>query len=507
MRRFAWLALLLWAGLWPAAQARGLWLDARGQPLPVARQAIQWLLDAETHGLDPQDYHAQRWAQLLAGRLPAPAEAELEQDLLRYLHDLRQGRVPAQQLGIAYDGERRPRPDLGALLRQAARDGALASAHQAATPPWPDYAVLQEALIWQLALVGDPAWATPLPPLPGGKLVPGQAWSGLAQLARRLRLLGDLHTDAASEPQSYDAVLEEGLRAFQERHGLSVDGVLGKATLAALERTPQDRARQIVLALERLRMLPVPTAPRFITVNVPEFMLRAWEQEAGRPRMQLAMRTIVGRARHTQTPLFDEDMRWVEFHPYWNIPRSIILGETLPKMRANPDYLSRQGMEFVGPAGEISTAATPDMLAAVESGQWRVRQRPGPRNALGDIKFMLPNRQSIYLHHTPETGLFQRARRDFSHGCVRIEDPVALVLWVLHEDPDWNEARVRQTLAHPRRVIATLPTPVPVLMTYRTVSVHQGQLRFMPDIYRLDAALDQALRQRPPIPAANAGNP
>ena len=492
------------------AQAHGLWLDAQGQPLPVARQAMQWLLDAETHGLDPQDYQAQRWAQALAGRslapteTPAQAESELEQDLLRYLHDLRHGRVRPQQLGIVYDGDRWPQPDLGALLRQAATDGELRRVHQAATPAWPDYAVLQQALIWQLALVGDPAWATPLPPLPGGKLVPGQTWSGLPQLARRLRLLGDLQADVASEPSVYDAVLEEALRAFQERHGLVVDGVLGKASLAALDRTPQERARQIVLALERLRLLPVPAASRFITVNVPEFMLRAWEHQTGKPGAQLAMRTVVGRARHTQTPLFDEDMRWVEFHPYWNIPRSITLGETLPKMRANPDYLSRQGMEFVGPDGEISTAATPDMLAAVESGQWRVRQRPGARNALGDIKFMLPNRQSIYLHHTPETGLFQRARRDFSHGCVRIEDPVALVLWVLHGDPDWDETRVRQTLAHARRVVAHLPTPIPVLMTYRTVSVHQGQVRFMPDIYGLDAALEQALQQRLPAAAAQA---
>ena len=291
------------------------------------------------------------------------------------------------------------------------------------------------------------------------------------------------------------------MQSFQSRHALPADGVIGKSTLDALAVPPATRAQQIALAMERLRLTPLPAAPRFVTVNVPEFTLRAFRNDAGSVREDLHMRVIVGKALDTRTPLFDEDMLWIEFSPYWNIPPSIARKETVPTLRRNPGYLAAQGMEFVGASG-VSTGVTPEALDAVLAGQMRIRQRPGPRNALGDIKFMLPNNQNIYLHHTPSPGLFSRTRRDFSHGCVRIEEPVALAQWVLHDQPEWTEARIRQSMGRPRPVTAKLLEPVPVLMLYQTAVIDGGKLHFVPDVYGQDAVLEKALKQPRPAPAA-----
>lgn len=505
-----WLGAGLLAMAAPLAQAQALWLDGAGQLLPAAREAVRWLEQADQHGLRPQDYEASRLAQAVADAerqaLPPASAAQLDdaltQQVLAYLADLRYGRVDARtQLRARYDSASAPAPDWAEVLRGALSLGELQQAQRTALPPWPQYAELQTALLHYQGLAEHPAWHTALPTPPGGKLQAGQRWAGLDQLAERLRTLGDLPADHVLT-DTYDAALQEAVRSFQQRHALAVDGVVGKATLAALAVSPAARAEQIALAMERLRLTPLPEAPRFVTVNVPEFMLRALRHEAGSVREDLKMRVVVGRARDTRTPLFDEDMRWIEFSPYWNIPPSIARSETIPKLRANPGYLAAQGMEFVGPGG-VSTAVTPEALEAVRAGQWRIRQRPGPRNALGDIKFMLPNPDNIYLHHTPSTSLFNRARRDFSHGCVRIEEPVALAQWVLHDQPEWTEERIRQSMGLPRPVTARLAEPVPVLLIYQTAVVDGGLLRFVPDIYGLDGVLRQALKQ--PRPARVQG--
>ena len=502
----------VWLGPTPPAWADTLWLDGAGRPLAAAHTVVDWLTHAERDGLQPADYGAADLARAVAAaqaQAPSADEAArldtaLTDAATRYLQQLRYGRVDAtRQLNAHYDSATAAPTDLPLLLREAVARGTPDEARRAATPPWPQYAVLRGALARYRALGDDPAWQRALPPLPAGKLGPGQRWAGAPTLAERLSALGDLPKGTPA-PLDYDAALQAAVKAFQARHGLADDGVLGKATVDALNVAPAARARQIALALERLRLTPLPAAARFVTVNVPEFMLRAWEHEAGAVHEAFAMRVIVGKAVSTRTPLFDEDMLRIEFNPYWNIPPSIARGETVPKLRANPGYLAAQGMEFVGPGGQTSSAVTPEMLDAVQAGQWRVRQRPGRLNALGDIKFVLPNSQNIYLHHTPSVSLFSRERRDFSHGCIRIEEPVALAQWVLAGAAAWTEARIRQTMGQPRPVTVALPTPVPVLIVYRTVSVRGGRVHFAPDLYRQDALLERALAQ-PRHPASGAG--
>jgi murein L,D-transpeptidase YcbB/YkuD len=314
-------------------------------------------------------------------------------------------------------------------------------------------------------------------------------------LARRLEAVGDLPAGTAV-PERFEGALVTALQAFQERHGLAPDGVLGRTTLQQLNVPPAARARQIELALERLRWTPFMQGPRMIVVNVPEFVLRAYEVQGGRVDVQLTMKVIVGKAMDTRTPLFDEDMRSIEFSPYWNVPPSIARQDILPRLRRDPAYFERQGFEFVTAGGQVVTTLSEAHLDAVLHGGWRIRQRPGVQNALGDIKFVFPNRTNIYLHHTPAPQLFERDRRDFSHGCIRVQAPVALAQFVLRDEPAWTEERIRQAMEQGVSSTLRLKQPLPVLIAYSTVIVKGGRVFFYPDLYGHDRLLDNALRQR-----------
>lgn len=333
-------------------------------------------------------------------------------------------------------------------------------------------------------LATDPAvqaaWDEPLPPLASRKLEPGKPWSGLPLLARRLVALGDL-SPTSPLPLRYEGELVAAVTAFQRRHGLEADGVIGKDTLAALSVPPGRRLRQIELNLERLRQLP--HAPRQLLVNVPEFVLHVYAGNEER----LHMKIIVGSARNkTPTPLFVEDMRYIEFRPYWNVPPSIARKELVPRLRRDPDYFTAEGFEFHG-AGATFATLTEENLEAVLQGRLHLRQRPGPKNALGGIKFVFPNHENIYMHHTPAVRLFAKARRDISHGCIRVEEPVALARFVLNDDPAWDEARIQTAMQTGETRIVRLPAPVPVIITYLTaVADGPETVRFFPDIYGLD---------------------
>ncbi len=388
------------------------WLDA-GRPTAAAQQALALLGAAASHGLDPADYAAAPLQQALAQAQPAPLPAEaaaaldraLTEALLRYLSDLHAGRIDPRKVQQRFDPPRRTGFDAAAALRAAVQAGDLAQAERAAAPPLPQYAQLRDALARYRTLAGDPAWREPLPPLPAArvgrpKLEPGQGWSGLPRLRARLLALGDLAPGAPAAPV-YDDALVAAVQAFQRRHGLNPDGVVGAATLAQLQVSPAARARQIEVMLERLRWTPLLQGPRMIVVNIPEFVLRAYEVKEGRIVVQREMKVIVGKAFDMRTPVFDEDLRYVEFAPYWNVPPSIARGELVPKLKRDPLYFDREGFEFVAGDGSVQTTLTPQALDAVLAGRWRIRQRPGARNALGDIKFVFPNRDNIYLHHTP----------------------------------------------------------------------------------------------------------
>jgi murein L,D-transpeptidase YcbB/YkuD len=417
----------------------------------------------------------------------------------------------------------RPPFDAAAVLREALAARDLPAAVRRAAPALAQYERLREALARYRTLVEHPAWAQPLPALPlkmqgrarARALEPGQPWAGLPMLAARLQALGDLGDpgQAASHPTVLDDTLVAAVQRFQTRHGLDPDGVVGRSTWTALQVAPAARVRQLELALERLRWMPLVDAPRRIVVNVPEFVLRAYEVHDGRVQVRATMKVIVGRALETRTPLIHGEMRTIEFQPFWNVPPSIARKELVPRLRRSGGaaYWAREGFEFVG-GGVPDSTLDEARLDAVMAGRMRIRQRPGPRNALGDIKFVFPNRESIYLHHTPATALFERARRDFSHGCIRVEQPVALALFALQGLPGWDEARVRRAMESDPPSTVALAEPVPVLIAYGTALVKAGQVHFFEDLYGHDRALDEALRRRAAqlagtAPAGSAQNP
>lgn len=501
-----------------------LWLDESGRVLPQAHAALSLLADAASHGLEPQDYAAAGLAQAFAHPFPSSSEADAADQALtrafeRYLSELHRGRVDPASLHHDFRVARTDPFDPAQALRQALSRQDPAAAVAAAVPPLPLYGRLRAALAHYRQLAGDPAWASPLPPLPrapksrSAKLEPGQPWAGLELLARRLRVLGDLAPTApsvqtaalpsgspalaANELSRYQGELVEAVRRFQLRHGLETDGVIGATTWTQLGIDPAARARQIELALERLRWTPFLQSRRMVVVNLPEFVLRAYEVAAdGRVHLALESRVVVGRALDTRTPLFDEDMRFIEFSPYWNVPPSIARSETVPKLRRDPGYFDRMGFEFVGADGSVQRGLSSAHLDAVLAGRMRIRQRPGEHNALGDIKFVFPNADNIYLHHTPAVDLFGRARRDYSHGCIRVEKPVELAEFVLQGMPGWDRARIESAMTLGKSNTLRLAEPVPVLLSYGTTLVKGDQIFFFNDIYGHDRVLAQALQQR-----------
>ncbi|WP_395691760.1 murein L,D-transpeptidase [Piscinibacter sp.] len=415
-----------------AAEPQPVWSEA------LQREARSILDGAASEGLDPADYRA------------GPVEAAFA----RYLHDLHLGRVRARDLGF---GVTVPVQD-GALVAQALQDGIaagrLASAVERLTPPLAQYRQLREMLARYRRLASAPTPVT---------------------LQAQLVAFGDLAPETD--------VSDEAVKRFQARHGLEADGVIGRATTAALAVPPARRVRQIELAMERLRWLPQRSGRPLIAINIPMFRLWAWNADAAEASPALAMNVIVGRAMRTQTPVFADEMTHLIFRPYWNVPRSILQNEVLPAMERDPGYLARHDME---------------MVPGADGGAPRVRQRPGAKNSLGLVKFIFPNDADVYLHGTPARELFARSRRDFSHGCVRVADPPALALWLLKDQPAWTREAIEAAMNGTRTQQVNLSAPVPVLLYYLTalVSPDDGLLHFPDDLYGHDAALERRLAAR-----------
>lgn len=457
----------------------------------TAAQAHAVLRQADEHGLPAPDYDADALALRMhaqggaSGDEAADQDAALTLSLLRYLADVHGGRIKSDFVAA--------RPvDPVAMLQHALSGGQLAGAADAAAPQLALYRRLKATLAEyrKLALLH----LAPLPELPTRRpLEPGAPYAHAPELAERLALLGDLPSaQVATQGALYSPELADAVKRFQDRHGLDADGRLGRQTVVALNVPLAQRVRQIELSLERLRWLPDLSGGPFIAVNLPSFRLWAFKSPGVAPA--LATRVIVGKAVRTQTPLFIGTLRYIEFNPYWNVPPSILRAETLPALQREPNYLVKNDMEIAGSGAQTVDAAT---LAGLRSGKLRVRQRPGPRNALGAIKFALPNTMNIYLHSTPARALFAKSRRDFSHGCIRVEDTVALANFVLGDKAGWTPDAIDAAMAPGPNRTVQLKTTMPVVIFYTTAIIDQdGRPLFPQDVYRVDDALERSLAAR-----------
>ena len=464
-----------------------------------AAVAVDLLHKAEEHGLPVADYDPEVLAGQMRrhGAMPADGAADFDAALtlavLRYLGDLHAGRIRSGLMPARV-------VDPVALLRDALAEQRLAQAIDTAEPPLATYHRLKVALAEYRKLAMQPM--APLPPLAGRTaLEAGAKYAGARPLAQRLALLGDLAAEFdAAQGDTYTAQLADAVKRFQDRHGLDADGRLGRQTLAALEVPLAARVRQIELSMERLRWLPDLSAGPFIAVNLPSY--RLWAFAAANAEPVLATRVIVGKAVRNPTPLFVGTLRYIEFNPYWNVPPSIQRAEIVPALLRDPGYLTHNDMELVGAHGAGSQAVKGETLAALRAGTVRVRQRPGPHNALGAVKFALPNAMNIYLHSTPARALFARSRRDFSHGCIRVEDAAALASLVLSGQSGWTAEAVAAAMAPAATRTVQLKAPMPVVIFYTTAIIDRdGRPLFPDDVYRLDGELERSLAARRYRPA------
>jgi L,D-transpeptidase YcbB len=485
-----------------------LWVDQAGRPTDDARAALALFAAARTEGLDPADYGVEPLAHLAATIEAGPArpadvaafDVAMSAGTLRYFRHLHLGRVDPLAVGfrlvIPVESH-----DFVALLRSALAEHGIARTVASLAPSLGQYDALRGVLADYRAIVAatrlDPA------PAPARTVRPGERHAGLQPLRQRLTALGDLAPDApASVPDAYEGPLVQAVQRFQARHGLEPDGVIGRSTRAALDLPLTWRVRQIELALERLRWLPDPVSDRLVALNIPMFQLWGWDAPVPSGPPDMTMRAIVGKAIRTETPVFVATMRTVIFRPYWNVPRSILLKELLPILDRDLDYLRREDMEMVAGQGDDAQPVAPSAgnVARLRRGELRLRQRPGPQNALALVKFDFPNDADVYMHGTPAQSLFGRARRDFSHGCVRVEDPVALAEWVLHDDTAWSRARIVEAMTGPTSRRIELAKPIRVMLFYTTAVVlsADGAVHFADDIYGHDAQLDRALTRALP---------
>jgi murein L,D-transpeptidase YcbB/YkuD len=358
---------------------------------------------------------------------------------------------------------------------------------QSIESPFAGRRLLEQQLVRYRRLADD---ATIAPAVVVPTIHPGDALAAAPRLAHWLVALGDLAADVP-EPTSYAGELVEGVQRFQVRHGLTPDGVIGASTAKALAVPVGARVRQIELALERLRRMPALPPGRAVFVNVAAFELEAFDDVDAGEMPTVRMSVVAGRAVRTETPFFTALMTTVVYAPYWHVPRSITRKEILPKLRQDPEYLADQDMEIVADGSVL--ASTPDALAQLAAGRAELRQRPGPLNALGHVKFLLPNPYHVYMHDTPARELFRRTRRDFSHGCIRLADAPALGRWVLGAE-GWDAARVDAMLTVEQQTSVPLRHAIPVVIDYATaVARSDGTISFYEDVYGRDTALERAL--------------
>jgi murein L,D-transpeptidase YcbB/YkuD len=460
-----------------------------------AEDAVQVLRSARAHGFSPADYSepelTERLATLRQSKSDAPdrvqqiaeLDARLTTALLAFGRDVAVGRTTPAALDQRWK-PRRELPDLVGTLSHAA-GGDLKAWSDAVRPQHAEYAALQQALINLQAQREKGGWAT----VPPGAFTTGRSSPAVIALRQRLTAGGHLTGAAASNPSPvYTNEDAAAVRAFQELHALKGTGIADQATLAAMNVPIDSRIRQLESNLERWRWMPDDFGPRHLVVNIPYYHLIA--RENGKPVMDI--RVVVGTPGENKTPVFSSEMATVVFSPYWNIPDSIVEGETAPAVARDPAYLAKNNIEILdvsrsGAAAPVDYKSV-DWDDAEQLKHLAFRQRPGPGNALGHVKFLFPNQFDVYLHDTPADALFARPGRAFSHGCVRVEEPEALAKYVLRGDSEWDDTKILAAMSAGVEKHVKLRENIPVHIVYFTAWVDEnGGLHFQPDVYGYDA--------------------
>jgi murein L,D-transpeptidase YcbB/YkuD len=491
------------SALYNAREFDLVWLKS-GKPTTQANAMLQEFSNAAKRGLRPDDYDASQW-QARVANLATPDGAALFDvamtvNAMRFVSDLHNGRIDPAHFTFGIKGYRTNAVDPMSTLNDKILDSSdVAKALDELEPQAAQYAALKDALAHYLELVPQDH-IEPLPAIENSAkpLALTASYPGLQSLQQRLALVGDLAAAADSNAPDV-ASLTEALTKFQHRHGLNETGKLSHDTVDALNMPASANVTQIEDSMERWRWLNDDYQNAAIMVNLPEFQLRAYEGNGSDHHEVFRMNVVDGKSDDEthHTPMIADQMKYVVFRPFWNVPPSIAKKEIVPHIQKNAEYLSAKNYETVDMKGNPASAD----ISRIEKGQVMVRQKSGTSNSLGLVKFMFPNPFNVYLHDTNEKGLFARTRRDFSHGCVRVQDPPKLANWVLRANPKWDEDAISEAMATgDDNKTVLLPKPIPVVIFYGTAWSDNGEIHFFKDMYGYDADLEKTLEKGRPYP-------
>ena len=521
-----------------------LWIE-NGGPSSQAYEMIEIIRNSDNEALDPDYYNISEIESILkrieqdrnsGDSYDALDLAELElllsNSFLTYTHDLHYGRVRAEQINLELLSGERP-VNLSKLLVTAVETDQVQETLEGLLPKYPMYAMLRISLKEYREIAAKGGWQ---PVAYGNKFKKGARGQRVLALSKRLKVTGELDSSIPGS-EVFDDSLDQAVRKYQQRNGLYVDGVVGISTIEALNVPVEERISQIELTMERWRLLPQYLGNRYILVNIANYHLYGIENNND----TINMRIVVGKPQWN-TPMFSEEMTHLIINPYWNIPPSIFKDDIAPKIMEDSQYMSKQNMDAMGlkapekivveedevvevvenvEATEVTDGdntgetelseveiqnkkAQEEYISKVLSGKYRLRQNPGPGNPLGRIKFLFPNKHSVYLHDTPNRGFFKKAQRNFSHGCIRVEKPLELAEFVLSSNPSWTQNTIQSSINKMKTKTVHLAESITVYVLYFTTWVdNEGTVNFHKDIYGLDKTLYNALRTtRPQIDMA-----
>lgn len=458
--------------------------------LPQAEKLLDVISKAADEGLDPADYRLsdldKLFKELKASKKDFDRFTEVQRELdvsltgtyFLWASDYYRGVVvPAEHQEIEWDvKQNKVRLDRALMVVLGEKKSKYPYANF--SPVHPEYSRLKKALADYIKIQKAGGWplitASP-------KLKPGQSSAVVPAIRKRLGL------QEASDAVYTDEVFK-AVKQFQANQGLNPDGVLREETVRLMNVPVQDRIRQIIVNMERWRWIPQSFESEYLLVNIPEFKLYVYEKGQN----VLSMNVIVGKAINS-TPVFSDRMEYIVLSPYWNVPFSIIKEELAPKIAANLSYLDRLDMEVVdAKGGQIDPSSINWNGLTEDQWEYTLRRRPGPKNDLGDVKFIFPNSRDIYLHDTPHDELFSQAKRGFSHGCVRVEKPIELAEYLLRKSGEWNRSRLLSTISERKEKQVKLPAPLPVYLVYFTARADEnGKVHFHDDIYGHDKTLEE----------------
>jgi len=463
-----------------------LWIGTGRMPM-----LLQKLRSAETEGLFSNDYPTD-YLQQLSDAVPqtdqqsqAVVELLYSAFFLKFASDMKAGRVLPRKVDPELYWQEKE-IDLVDALNRLGASGTMENFIVGWEPSIPAYKALKAKLALYRQFAENNSW----PKLPAGEtLKPGMEDERVIVLRKRLE--GDSPEGALaakSDSPVYDETLEKAVKHFQRTHGLEHDGVIGFQTRVALNIPANERVRQIIVSMERWRWMPEDLGKDYILVNIAGFYLTRVENG----RFVERKKVIVGKP-YRRTPAFSDTIRYLEINPYWTVPYSIATRDKLPVLQKNPSALSASGFEVFAGSQQLEPRSISWSQYSASNFPFTLRQKPGPKNALGQVKFMFPNRFNVYLHDTPDRELFEKTFRSFSSGCVRVHQPIELAQALL-EDQGWNRPRINAVLESGERTVVNLDKPLPIHIVYSTAWLAEdGTIRFSVDFYQRDEHLYQAL--------------